>query len=296
MRSSILAALIFTACAREEMNSSMSNHRISIESGNDSPQPTEPALPGTNPQIDTDPTVPAEPPAVTPEPPTNPPVYPPVHPPVEPPPVKPETPPLVEGEINTDHFTPLLWEKSIRIAKQWSQMVYTVITREERSLLEIDAANDVKTFCPRYRSLNVSQRLNFWGQFIAALALPESSWIPTSQMIETTMSKDPVTQKQVRSEGLLQLSYQDEKNYHINCGFNWEKDKLLAEKDPNRTILDPYLNLRCGIKILAIQLKNKKNIVLSKNVYWSVLRQGGKYSKISEISKNTKTLKFCQGK
>lgn len=208
-------------------------------------------------------------------------------------------------KIDTTNFQALSWERKYRVAKEWSQMVYTVIQNEEPDMLNKNSAKDAEFFCPTYRSLTRAQRLNFWGEFFSALTYPESGWKPTSQMYENMFTtdpvtkekvyrKDPVTQKQIRSEGLLQLSYQDERNYGINCGFDWEKDKVLADKDPKKTILDPYLNLRCGIKIMAIQLRKKKSITLKTNVYWAVIKIGGKYDKIAQIAKSTKSLKICQ--
>lgn len=209
----------------------------------------------------------------------------------------PQSIPPTNVRADTSDFTKLVWEKDRHIgpqAKEWTKMVYATIEQEEPQLLSQNPAKDIERFCPKFRSMTDAQRLNFWGQLIAAMALPESSWRPTTQMVETTMGKDPVTQQQVKSEGLLQLSYQDERNYRINCGFDWNKDKLLPAKDPRRTILNPYLNLRCGIKILAIQLKNRGAIALEKNVYWAVLRINGKYSKIAQISATTRAVKGCQ--
>ena len=52
-------------------------------------------------------------------------------------------------------------------------------------------------------------------------------------MVETTMGADSVTGKQVASEGLLQLSYQDIPNYgallkYPACKIDWQKDKALT--------------------------------------------------------------------
>jgi hypothetical protein len=174
-------------------------------------------------------------------------------------------------------------------------MIYSIIKIEEPILLGQNIAQDIEIFCPTYRGLSDNERLNFWGQFFVALAKHESGWNPTSQYIEKSMAKpDPVTKKTVASEGLLQLSYQDQKNYPFDCGFNWEKDRGLSRKDPTKTILNPYLNLRCGIKIMTHQLKKHGRITLEKNVYWAVLRTNGKYSKIKEIAKTTRALKICQ--
>ena len=64
------------------------------------------------------------------------------------------------------------------------------------------------------------------------------------------------------------------------------QDKLLDRNDPNKTIFNPKLNLECGVKILAQQIKRTKKIVLSKGVYWAVLKDPsvGKYSRVKEIS------------
>ncbi len=192
-------------------------------------------------------------------------------------------------------FFPLLWEKTVIAAKGWTQIVYTVIKKEESYLLGQNVADDIEIFCPQYRSLTEAQRLNFWGQFFASLAYHESGWNPVSRMIESNFTyKDSVTKMPVVSEGLLQLSYQDEGSYRLDCGFDWNKDKNLAAKDPRKTILNPYNNLRCGIKIMSIQLKKYRSITMSSNVYWAVLKTNGKYSKISQISKSTRSLKICQ--
>lgn len=210
---------------------------------------------------------------------------------------KPQVTPPTDVRTDMTGFSKLVWEKDRHAgpqAKEWTKMVYAIIEQEEPQYLGQNVAKDIERFCPKYRSMPDAQRLNFWGQFIAALSLPESSWIPTTQMVETTQGIDPVTKQRVKSEGLLQLSYQDERSYKIDCGFDWEKDKLLPEKDPRRTILNPYLNLRCGIKILAIQLKNRGSITLESNVYWAVLKINGKYSRIAQISATTRAVNGCQ--
>jgi hypothetical protein len=192
-------------------------------------------------------------------------------------------------------FLPLLWEKSVVAAKGWTQIIYSVIRKDESYLLGQNVADDIEIFCPNYRNLNESQRLNFWGQFFASLAYHESGWNPVSRMVEANFTKpDSVTKMPVASEGLLQLSYQDENSYRLDCGFDWSKDKNLALKDPKKTILDPYNNLRCGIKIMSYQLKKYRLITMSSNVYWAVLKTNGVGSKISQISESTRSLKICQ--
>jgi hypothetical protein len=50
----------------------------------------------------------------------------------------------------------------------------------------------------------------------------------------------------VRSEGLLQLTYEDQTRY--GCDFDWDVDKTLKADDPAKTILQPKNNLECGVR------------------------------------------------
>lgn len=137
--------------------------------------------------------------------------------------------------------------------------------------------------------------MNLWTEVISQIALYESAWKPTSRMQETTMGTDPVTGKPVWSEGLLQLSYQDIQ-WAPYCEFDWKKDKLLSPTSPQKTILDPIKNLECGVRILAAQIRTKGTVILNKGVYWAVLKEGGKYQKIAQITGATKKMKFCEVK
>lgn len=187
----------------------------------------------------------------------------------------------------------LAWEPSVKNSNLWSAYIYSVISLEEPQMLEADSALDADLFCPRYKQLNKNQRLNFWGQLLSAMAKFESGWKPTSRMVED-MGLDAVTGKTIASEGLLQVSYQDAKYYgKVGCNFDWEKDKSLAATDPKKTILDPYKNLRCGIRVMANQLKRKQLISFESGIYWAVIKKGYARNKISEISAITKSLSFC---
>ncbi|MBC7754226.1 MAG: hypothetical protein H7Z71_08320 [Moraxellaceae bacterium] len=204
---------------------------------------------------------------------------------------------IAEVKANISDFEPLAWETKKKSGTAWSKMIYSVIENEEDSILADGAAEDILIFCPRYATLKPAQRLNFWGQFFVALAVPESGWDPAQTTLEPDKkfkNLDSVTRKPVRSEGLLQLSYQDEKNLRLNCGFNWNRDQSLAPEDSRKTIFHPYLNLRCGIKIMSRQLKNRKSITLKDNVYWSVLRTTDNQDKIDQIATMTKSLKMCR--
>lgn len=175
--------------------------------------------------------------------------------------------------------------------KLWSQYLEKIILEDWNSLLP--GSDDITDFCPRYNSLDNNERANVWAQLFVAMAKFESAYNPLSRMHETTMGTDAITGKPVYSEGLLQLSYQDIQ-WDPWCKFDWSKDKNLSPTDPKKTILSPYLNLDCGVGIMAKQIKNKGRIVVSSGVYWSVLKAGGRYQKISSIQSIVKSLLLCK--
>lgn len=189
----------------------------------------------------------------------------------------------LQDEIREDGFTKLSWEYKVPEAKDWSTFVFEKV----RTLLDkFSQCEDITWFRPDYHSLSENQKINVWGELISAICKFESGWKPWSYMVESTMSIDPVTGKQVKSEGLMQLSYQDKINYsRLPCRFDWEADKNKKDNDHSRTILDPYINLEFGIQILARQIERTKKIALTSGVYWAVLKLNGKYSKLLEIRK-----------
>lgn len=190
----------------------------------------------------------------------------------------------------TPNSHPLLWESAHKDGIKWSQHVYKIINNETPDLVQ--GAQDITSFCPKYFHLTTEERINFWGLLISSIVKFESRFDPTSRMHETTMGIDPITRRPVYSEGLMQLSYQDIRPYPF-CDFDWDQDKDLRATDPRKTILDPYKNLSCGVKILARQIKARNRITLSTGVYWSVLKLNGKYSKIPQIAALTKKMPSC---
>lgn len=186
---------------------------------------------------------------------------------------------------------PLLWESAHSQGRDWTAYLFDLIQQQTPDLVQ--GAEDVTQFCPRYYQLTTNERINFWGLLVSGIVKYESDFDPTSRMRETTMGTDPVTGKQVYSEGLMQLSYQDGRNYAFCDQFDWNADKSLSPSDPNKSILDPYKNLNCGVKILAQQIKHRNRITLSSGVYWNVIRAGGSRNKIAQISALTKKMPGC---
>jgi hypothetical protein len=135
-----------------------------------------------------------------------------------------------------------------------------------------------KSLPPEMLSSRMERAVNrrtYWAYFFQALAGAEAGLVPTTDVRHTEPEvavKDTVTKRMVRSEGLLQLTYMDADRY--GCDFDWERDKELPEKDPGKTILQPFNNLTCGIKILDTQLVEKGKPLVSSASYWSTLQPG----------------------
>jgi len=134
-------------------------------------------------------------------------------------------------------------------------------------------AKDLRPFCPQFRTMSEADKRAYWAYFFQALAGAEAGLRSTADVRHTEPEvavKDQVTHRMVRSEGLLQLTYEDANRY--GCEFDWSRDKELPEHDPEKTILQPRSNLVCGVRILSTQLIDQRKPLLSKSSYWSVLR------------------------
>ncbi len=153
-------------------------------------------------------------------------------------------------------------EDCARLTWCWDNLVLSHITP---AML---AAN-VSSFCPKYKELDGKR---VWLNIVKSIAWNESSWNPQETYTESAMGTDPVTKKQVESEGLLQLSYQDAKN--------WSSLPQCKQIDyGKRNIRDPEINLSCGMAIMDrlagrnpskdISNRLKKTGYSSLGDYWS---------------------------
>jgi hypothetical protein len=155
---------------------------------------------------------------------------------------------------------------------EWDKIVELAVPQE---MLSPEVPHDVRRFCPQFYGMAEADKRAFWAYFFQALAGAEAGLKPTTRVRHTEPEvavKDGVTGRAVRSEGLLQLTYEDEKRY--GCDFDWDRDKTLKVDDPERTILQPKNNLECGVKILDNQLIERHKPLLSGSGYWSTLRPG----------------------
>lgn len=166
----------------------------------------------------------------------------------------------------------LSWDNDVR--KAWSEYLYN----EMLGLLPTyDKAKDATKFCTNYNKLSDSQKAHMWSEMWVWVAYYESGWNPKTKYFEKTMG--------YYSEGLLQLSYVDKK-WATYC-------KFPVKQDEKESILDPYINLHCGINIMAKQIERKGAVLLESGVYWAVLKINGKYTKIDKITSKTQSLTFC---
>ena len=159
-----------------------------------------------------------------------------------------------------------MWDPS------WDKIVEEALPPQ---LLTPLAGRDVRSFCPRFDTITEAHKRAFWAYFFQALAGAEGGLKPTSNVghAQAEMQvKDSVTGMRGRTEGLLQLAYEDQKRY--NCDFDYDADRKLKAGDPARTILQPKNNLECGIKILDQELFQQHKPLLGHSEYWSTLQPG----------------------
>jgi hypothetical protein len=121
-----------------------------------------------------------------------------------------------------------------------------------------------------------TDKRTFWAYFFQALAGAEAGLNPNTSVRHTepdVTKRDEVRGTAIRTEGLLQLAYADQRRY--GCDFNWQADRALKVNDPAKTILQPKNNLECGVKILVNQIIVQHKPLLTSSGYWSTLRPGG---------------------
>jgi len=173
---------------------------------------------------------------------------------------------------------------------QWDVIIEKAIPPE---MLSLQVPHDVRRFCPNFYNMSEVDKRAFWAYFFQALAGAEACLEPTTRVkhSERVIARiDPVTEKIVRSEGLLQLSYWDQQRY--GCAFDWQRDRSLKADDPGKTILQPKNNLECGIRILDSQIIDQHRPLITKKSYWAPL-QPGRYSHRNFLKQMTNPPPAC---
>jgi len=156
---------------------------------------------------------------------------------------------------------------------QWDQIIEKALPPE---MLSAQVPRGVRRFCPRFYEMGETDKRAFWAYFFQALAGAEAGLNPNTSVRHTkpeVAKSDEVGGKAMRSQGLLQLAYADQKRY--GCDFNWQADRALKANDPAKTILQPKSNLECGVKILFNQIIVQHKPLLTRSGYWSTLHPDG---------------------
>jgi hypothetical protein len=156
---------------------------------------------------------------------------------------------------------------------QWDQIVEKALPPQ---MLSSQVPQGVRRFCPRFYEMGETDKRTFWAYFFQALAGAEAGLNPTSSVSHTepdVTKRDEVRGTAIRTEGLLQLAYADQRRY--GCDFNWQADRALKVNDPAKTILQPKNNLECGVKILVNQVIVHHKPLLTRSGYWSTLQPDG---------------------
>ena len=186
-------------------------------------------------------------------------------------------PPPPGPELKPAPSTPMAEQKAIlgddeTWRPEWDTLIELALPDD---LLSSHMGQKVTQFCPRFSRMSLADRRAFWAYFFQALSGAEAGLKATSDVQHTEPQValiDGVSHRMVRSEGLLQLTYEDSTRY--GCKFDWNADKHLPQHDPDKTILQPSNNLLCGVSILDNQVILQKKPLLSKSSYWSTLRPG----------------------
>lgn len=119
--------------------------------------------------------------------------------------------------------------------------------------------------CPAYDAID---KKKFWAALFKAIAYCESQFEIDATYTETTMGIDPITKKQVVSEGLFSLSYQDSSAWHRLPGCA----KIDYQK---KNIRDPQIQVECSVQIGdALIQKYGADVTTALSHYWSVIRPG----------------------
>lgn len=180
----------------------------------------------------------------------------------------------------------------------YSDFVEAVVASKYPELLDLAASRMAKV-CPSWSSLSGAERETFWSSLLWSIAGPESGRNRLAIYRESTLPIDRVTGVQIRSEGLLQLSYSDVVAYKYNGGdISWVADQAMALADyakaaklgnPARTILNAYANLNLGLWIMhrLVAIYPTQSLDAAFGHYWSTMRSSG--SAFTIVVKNLKS-------
>jgi hypothetical protein len=166
----------------------------------------------------------------------------------------------------------LALEKGHPERKAWSDELRKTIRAQ---ITTLETASDIEDFAPGYAKLSAQDRVDVWASLFVAIARFETTGYDPKAIYHESSGIDSV--------GLLQVSYENEGYYGL---------ERLNRKA--RALEDPLVNLRCGVKILAV-LVDRDGVIASGTGSssrggarsWSTLRPERKLSDIQQIVRNS---------
>ncbi|MBC7711815.1 MAG: lytic transglycosylase domain-containing protein [Rhizobacter sp.] len=172
----------------------------------------------------------------------------------------------------------------------WNDAISNEIDQKENidMVTEYIDQDDLNSLgCPGFNSADVDSKKDFWVVFLSSLTRAESAF--------NTKARSRANKGTHGNYGLLQLSKATARE---QCGINDPKD-----------IADPTLHLRCGVKLLAWQLKGApvsetkflrpdlKGQLFGKHILlWGPLRQNDKRGRVLLVGwfkKHLDQMPFC---
>jgi hypothetical protein len=180
--------------------------------------------------------------------------------------------------------------KKISWDNSWNELIGNEIDQKENNNMVTEVINqdDLDSLeCPGFNTADVNSKKDFWVVFLSSLTRAESAFNPNARSHSPKGGNG--------NYGLLQLS---KSTARVQCGINDPKD-----------ISDPALHLRCGVKLLAWQLKGApvsetkylrpdlKGKLFGKHILlWGPLRQNDKRGRallVGWFKKHLEQLPFC---
>jgi len=161
---------------------------------------------------------------------------------------------------------------------EWNVYIANAIDSFGSILLNTDSLPliDIERLCTGFKDFTPEKKKVFWALTFASIAKFESNFDTSCRY------QEPASLNHIYSEGLLQLSYGDEKNFP---GSPIDKTK--------QNILNPKVNLTSGVIILSKQIRKRKTLFTQKHYYWSVLTNK-QNEIISFFKKHAEAVNFCQ--
>lgn len=160
--------------------------------------------------------------------------------------------------------------------EEWTTLLTGLI---KDKILILETAKDIEKIRPDFHSLNRENQIKVFVELVKAMCYFESGYNPKSASVDVGVEGN----KDTYSVGLLQMSVVDQLNYGLRFGFNYED------------LLNPLPNLTLGVAVLSKQVAKHGKLIIKRGepgLYWAVLCEGGKYSKVDSIVKRVQEVKF----